>query len=131
MDRESKGKDKSHSEKREDGNESRAARIARKLAEGRQLAGRVKDKLPSIDTSKSIKGDIKTIINDTTKRGRSRLSQLSSGSSSRTSSISGIGELFKKRVNITKVKQDAKPKQKDPLHQWMVENSGGVLRERG
>ncbi|KAI0881086.1 uncharacterized protein GGS22DRAFT_192573 [Annulohypoxylon maeteangense] len=134
MGQESVGKDGSRSpEKHEDVKESQSARISRKLTESQQFMGRVKDKLPGIEAAKSIKGDIKSIINESRGRRLSMPQRLSdTSSSSRRSSLSGRGkELLKKHVSIHRAKQDVKPKQKDPLHQWMVEHSGGSLREKG
>ncbi|KAI1206308.1 uncharacterized protein F4807DRAFT_470294 [Annulohypoxylon truncatum] len=120
-------------EKNEDAKETQVARISRKLAESQQLIDRVKDKFTGIDTAKFTKGDTKSITNDSRGRRPSTISQRlsASGNSSRRSSLSAKGkELLKKHVNIPRVKQDIRPKQKDPLHQWMVENTGGVLREK-
>ncbi|KAI1098413.1 hypothetical protein F4804DRAFT_126319 [Jackrogersella minutella] len=93
-----------------------------KLTERSQFLDRVKDGFP--DLARSIKNEVRSIINDSRGR-RPSISQRVAGSSSRRSSLSARGrDLIKRHVNM-------QPKQKDPLDQWMVNHSGGTLTGKG
>ncbi|KAI2470827.1 hypothetical protein F4781DRAFT_441429 [Annulohypoxylon bovei var. microspora] len=134
MARESKRTDRNRSRgENEDVKEPQAAQVSKKQTERQHLIDRVKDGFPGMAVARSIKGEIKSIINESRGR-RSSVSQrlAGNGSASRRSSLSEKGKvLLKKHVNLSRSRQDARPKQKDPLHQWMVENSGGTVREKG
>ncbi|KAI1096656.1 hypothetical protein F5B19DRAFT_487860 [Rostrohypoxylon terebratum] len=101
--------------------------------ESQPLMDRTKDKVQDIDTAKSIKGYIKSIIEDSRGR-RASLSHILSGGgvSSRASSLSAKGkELWKKHAHSSMPEKPvARPPQKDPLHQWMVDHSGGTVQDK-
>ncbi|KAI2608570.1 uncharacterized protein GGS25DRAFT_282677 [Hypoxylon fragiforme] len=48
----------------------------------------------------------------------------------RRPSLRTAGNEIKKYLNYLQAKPELKPRQKDPLHQWFVDHSGGTLMEK-
>ncbi|OTB05186.1 hypothetical protein M426DRAFT_260945 [Hypoxylon sp. CI-4A] len=106
-----------------------ASERAQKVARRRELWAKVKQKLPEI--AKNVTTATKEFRPrswDEDKR-QSSSSKETSTKPSRYSNLSDKGKnMVKRRIDSSKVMQMAKPKQKDPLEQWMVKHSGGIIR---
>ncbi|KAI0009571.1 hypothetical protein F4779DRAFT_617467 [Xylariaceae sp. FL0662B] len=102
------------------------ADVQLQIEKKRRLWRRVTDKIP--DAVKNFKKKI-----DAEKAEDGVAKEDNPSEADRKSSLS---ERFKMKtealgsVRFPKNKKDAKPKQKDPLHQWFVDNSGGTLRDK-
>ncbi|KAI1370879.1 hypothetical protein F4677DRAFT_450950 [Hypoxylon crocopeplum] len=113
-------------DKHETAKEPEDAQISDKSGKTHLLWGRVKDAFPEI--VEAVKRESKSKTNNGEKR-RSDTSQKTTSSVDRLLSLSEKGREFKRRLTLSNVKQIIRPKQKDPLHQWFVDHSGGTLRE--
>ncbi|KAI1449982.1 hypothetical protein F5Y02DRAFT_427867 [Annulohypoxylon stygium] len=116
-------------EKHEDIKDSQASRMSSMTSDSQQFMDQLREKFPSLDSAKG------SIIEDSRGRRTSisqRLSGTLSGASSRASSLSAKSkELWKKHAHISIPENSStKPKQKDPLHQWMVDHSGGTVSDK-
>ncbi|KAI1391390.1 uncharacterized protein F4822DRAFT_396588 [Hypoxylon trugodes] len=90
----------------------------------------VKSRLPDIvNTFK----ELNTGIGNDEKQERRTSQKTIDNDLSRHSSLSEKGRevaRFLVSPTVTSVKQKFRPKQKDPLHQWFVDHSGGTLKEK-
>ncbi|KAI2609241.1 hypothetical protein GGR54DRAFT_618267 [Hypoxylon sp. NC1633] len=129
--------------KRETIEEPAGAVVAAKSTKGHLLWGRVKERIPEISEvllnalaseylGSTLTGPPRPVRSeepkpkaiDKEKRSSEESQKLASSIVERWSSISEKGKTFKRRLTSPNVK----PKQKDPLHQWFVDHSGGTLR---
>ncbi|KAI1084198.1 hypothetical protein F5B20DRAFT_287530 [Whalleya microplaca] len=88
----------------------------------RRVTDKVPDAIKAMNTKKKVEGD-------KPEEGIAKEDDLIE--SGRKSSLSERWKLRKESLGSLRFpKKSSKPKQKDPLHQWMVDHSGGTLKEK-